>query len=175
MKKFIVLTVFLFLPFSVFSKEDQKRCGVIFGAAVWKDDIPSQALYDRIKAGVDLYNASTVNCLVLSGGASTYGAHEVDVMKNIILDEAIPKEALFLDYNGVNTESTIRNLPSDIEHYVFVSNDFHLPRIMLLAKKIGIKSFDTHAATYNQGNYNRQKWFHWRELGGNIYTLFFVW
>ena len=39
-----------------FVKLDQKQiCGVVFGAAVWRDDKPSHALYDRTMTGIDLY------------------------------------------------------------------------------------------------------------------------
>ena len=158
----------------VFLVEEQK-CAVVFGAAVWQDDKPSHALYDRIKTATDLYNEESVNCLVLSGGASTYGAHEVDVMKKIALEEDVLEEDLLYDYKGVNTESTIRNLPKGVDHFVLVSNDFHIHRIGLMAAKLGIKSFETKAATYNNGRYGREKWFKFREFGGSLYTLLFVW
>lgn len=157
------------------AQDETQTCGVVFGAAVWKDDQPSHALYDRIKAGIDLYDEGEINCLILSGGASTYGSHEADVMKNVAIDEEIPEEDLILDYEGINTEATIRNLPEDVDHFVFISNDFHLSRIALLATKLGVESFETSAATYNEGRYNREKWFRFREFGGNLYTLFFVW
>lgn len=173
----LVLSLLLSLSCFSFSSAEEvsKTCGVVFGAAVWKDDQPSHALYDRIKAGVDLYREGAINCLILSGGASAYGSHEADVMKNISLDEEIPEEDLILDYEGVNTEATIRNLPENIDHFVFISNDFHLSRIALLATKLRVDSFETYASTYNEGRYNREKWFRFREFGGNIYTLFFVW
>ena len=155
--------------------EEEQTCGVIFGAAVWRDDKPSHALYDRIKAGIDLYKEEKVNCLILSGGASTYGAHEVDVMKKVSLEYDVLEEALRYDYEGIGTEETIRNLPDDVDHFVFISNDFHVSRISLLAKKLGVKSFKTHAAAYNNGRYTKEKWFRFREFGGKMYSLLFVW
>lgn len=155
--------------------ESEKTCAVVFGAAVWKDDKPSHALYDRIKTATDLYNDELVDCLILSGGASTYGSHEVDVMKNVAIDEKVEEDDLFFDYEGINTEATIRNLPEEEDHYVFVSNDFHLARIQLLAKKIGVDSFETYPAIYHRGRYQKDDWFKFREFGGSLYTIFFVW
>ena len=176
MKKFIFS---LFLLSSLVKAEVEILppidCAVVFGAAVWQDDKPSHALYDRIKTGVDLYAEGTVNCLVLSGGPSTYGSHEVDVMKKIALEEKVSEDDLYLDYKGLSTESTIRNLPEGVDHFVFVSNDFHITRIGLIAAKLGVKSFETKAAVYNQGRYGREKWFKFREFGGSVFTLIFIW
>ena len=174
-KLFLSIILLLSVSLVVQAEERDFRCGVIFGAAVWRDDQPSHALYDRIKTGTDLYNSNIVNCLVLSGGPSTYGAHEASVMKDFAIGEGVPKEDLFIDYEGLNTEATIRNLPQKIDHYVFISNDFHLGRIRLLAKRLDVGSFETYAATYHRGRYGRDDWFRFREFGGSLYTFFFVW
>ncbi len=152
---------------------EQKDCAVIFGAAVWRDDIPSQALFDRTITGINLYKEKKVHCLILSGGKSKYGAHEADVMKKIALKNKIPAKNLFLDYNGNNTLETLKNLQQNFagKSFVFVSNDFHLARIKLLAWRLGIKNFATQSATYSQGKYSRGSYFFWREVAGVLYYL----
>ena len=88
---------------------EQKSCAVVFGAAVWRDDIPSHALLDRTMSGINLFKDNKVECLIFSGGDSTYGSHEADVMKKVALQNNIPESAIFLDYFGNNTFATIQN------------------------------------------------------------------
>ncbi|MCK5460923.1 YdcF family protein [Candidatus Gracilibacteria bacterium] len=149
---------------------DKKICAVIFGAAVWKGDRPSHALSDRLFTGIDLYQEGKVNCLVLSGSVSELGAsHEVEIMKELVLEKKIPLEDLVLDFEGENTLATIKNLPAGVNLFVFVSNDFHLARIKLLAQKEGIDGFFLQAATYQKARYTKEPYFFFREVVANIW------
>lgn len=143
-------------------------CGVIFGAAVWKDDQPSHALYDRTMAGIALVKNQQVDCLVLSGGPSTYGAHEVTVMQNLLAKNKVNEIQIITDYDGINTLQTIRNLDPS-RSYVMISNDFHLARIRLLAWREGLNYFTVHAAAYDQGRYHKESYFVLREIAGLAY------
>lgn len=147
-------------------------CAVVFGAAVWRNDQPSWALSDRVQASIDLYEAGQVNCLVLSGGASTYGDHEVDVMRRLAQEAGIASSRLYLDYNGFNTLATISNLPRNQSTFVFVSNDFHLARIGLIAQKKGIENFALHAAPYQKGRYVKNDEYFLREIAGYLLIFF---
>ncbi len=154
------------------SEASTKRdCGVIFGAAVWRDDIPSHALRDRVVTGAKLYNEQRISCIVLSGGASTFGAHEVDVMKKVLLEKKIPEKAFIEDRNGVDTESTLSNLDPK-KSYVLISNDFHLARIKHLAHRENLIHFDLHASQYLSGRYPKEPYFFFREVIANIYYFF---
>lgn len=146
----------------------ERDCAVVFGAAVWRDDVPSHALADRTLSAGELFSDGRVSCIVLSGGDSTYGAHEVDVMKKVLLEEGIPPTSLITDYDGINTIATLEHLDID-KSYVLVSNDFHLGRIKLLAHQRGIKHFDLHASTYLHGRYPKEPYFFFREVMANIY------
>ena len=157
------------------SFEGHADCGVIFGAAVWQDDKPSHALYDRIMAGVDLYDTKKIDCLVLSGGASKLGSHEVDVMKQVLIENNIPEEILRFDYSGTNTQKTLDHLPHNVDSWVMISNDFHLARIRTLAWKLGVQNVSLHAAPYRQGRYLKEPYFRFREVAGVLYTLVMVW
>lgn len=147
-------------------------CAVVFGAAVWRNDQPSWALADRVQASIDLYQKGQVNCLVLSGGASTYGDHEVDVMRRLVREAGIPNTRLYLDYNGSNTLATITNLPRKESDFVFVSNDFHLARIGLIAQKKGVEGFALHAAPYQKGRYVKNDEYFLREIAGYLLIFF---
>ncbi|MFA5985842.1 MAG: YdcF family protein [Parcubacteria group bacterium] len=152
---------------------EPKDCAVVFGAAVWRDAIPSHALYDRTMTGIGLYKNNTVSCLVLSGGPSTYGAHEVDVMLDLAQKNNVATEDIIEDYNGLNTHATIKNLPKN-KSFVFVSNDFHLGRIAVLARQHGITDFSLHRANYYHGRYFKEPQFFIHEVIGTIYYFFHI-
>ncbi len=153
----------------------KKDCAVVFGAAVWRDDIPSHALFDRTIAGIELFKKGQVNCLIFSGGKSRYGTHEAEVMKKIALENKIPAKKIFLDYEGNNTWETLQNIRKNFagKSFVFVSNDFHLARIRLIAWKMGIKDFALQSAKYQNGKYFKGNYFFWREVAGVLYYTFF--
>ncbi len=186
-KRFIKIFIYLFISiililvidisYIVYHYNDTATnhadCAVIFGAAVWKDDIPSHALYDRTMEAGKLYKNNLVSCIIMSGGPSKYGAHEVDVMQKILLQEHIPKEVLVKDLNGLNTLATLNSLEKS-KSYILVSNDFHLARINVLAKRLGLKKISTDKAFYYHGRYVKEPYFVLREIVGIIYYSLFL-
>lgn len=165
------LILFLFSQYDA-KISTPKDCAVVFGAAVWKDNQPSHALYDRTKTGIDLYKNGDVSCLIFSGGPSTYGEHEAVVMAQMAAEENIPASAVFLDKFGMSTLETFKNLPAN-KSFVFVSNDFHLARIKMFGWKFGIEDFEVQASKYHYGRYTKEPYFILRELGGlALYGLF---
>lgn len=144
---------------AVSSKAD---CAVVFGAAVYPGGVASGALYERTYTAVQLYKNGSVTCLVLSGADSAYNAHEVDVMRDIALANEVPPEVLEFDHDGQNTRTTLMHLNPE-RSYVLVSNDFHLPRINLLAQKVGLKKYTLMPSVYLNGRYTRETSFVFRE------------
>lgn len=140
-------------------------CAVVFGAAVWREDQPSHALDDRVQAAIELYKNGQVRCLVFSGGASKYGAHEVAVMIKLAAEAQVPLAAIRPDWQGNNTLATILNLAAE-PGYVLVSNDFHLARINAMAQKVGLQAYHLHAAPYQYGRYTKEAYFFGREILG---------
>lgn len=150
---------------------EKKDCAVIFGAAVWKDNIPSHALFDRTKTAIALYKNNQVDCLVLSGGPSRYGEHEAEVMRQVAQEYYdVNADDLIIDTNGLSTLKTIQNLDKS-KSYIFVSNDFHLARIALMAHTNGIRDFALMQATYHEGRYTKEPQFFLHEVVGIIYYI----
>lgn len=161
-------TLMYVYSFSGTTFDGEADCAVVFGAAVWPGGLPSNALSDRTRSAIALYNGGNVACIVLSGAPSAYGAHEVDVMHTIVRGEGIPDEDIRLDYDGFNTLQTIQNLKSGTS-YVFVSNDFHLARIQLLAKQLGVEEYALYASIYQSGRYASELRLAAREVGAFWY------
>ena len=170
----VILTSAIYTTANYFhASTEHKDCAVIFGAAVWRDNIPSHALYDRTMTGIDLYKNDIVSCLILSGGPSTFGAHETDVMYVLARKNDVDAKDIVKDPNGLNTRATIKNLPPKTS-FIFVSNDFHLGRIALLARQNNVSDFALHKATYKNGRYIKEPQFFFHEVIGNIFYFFHI-
>ncbi len=146
-------------------------CIVVFGAAVWPGNRPSHALSDRMLEAIDLYKNNYSNhCLILSGGPSAPPLHhEVDVMQSIARANSIPTDAIISDYAGVRTRETLTHLDPH-RSYILVSNDFHLGRIHLLARRYNLRA-TMHASTYRHGRYIKESFFVVREIVAFYYYL----
>jgi vancomycin permeability regulator SanA len=148
------LAVLLLLPVAFpvaqmvcFGKTDYRRsadAAVIFGAAVWPGNIPSQALEDRVRTGIELYRNGTVNALVMSGGPSEQGLqHETEVMRRLALEAGLPGSAIWLDPAGEDTQATVRNTVAmlrarGLRRVLVVSHFYHLPRIHMAYQRAGM-------------------------------------
>lgn len=152
---------------------DTFDCAVVFGAAVWPGGNPSHALSDRVNEAIDIYENKRVGCLVFSGADSAYGKHEIDVMLDIAYERKVELEDIELDYQGLNTQQTIRHLDPS-RSYLLISNDFHLARIHLLAWQQGISNFALHSSDYRMGRYSREPYFLLRETIAFWYYVFFT-
>ena len=104
---------------------------VVFGARVYADGSPSNALADRMLHGVRLYHQKTAPTLILSGAPD-----EVPAMKRLALKWRVPEEAIVCDREGVNSYATLANLK--VRNVVAVSHYYHLARIKLTARRLGI-------------------------------------
>jgi vancomycin permeability regulator SanA len=181
-----VITIVYVLSFYPHQASETRDCAVVFGAAVWPGSygpIPSHALADRTLAAVDVYKRGLVQCIIASGADSIYGAHEVDVMTDILLEEGILSEDIILDRQGIDTRTTIEHLDKRLS-YILISNDFHLARIGLLAQRAGLaeRGFSLHAAPYVSGltsggsvesaRYSREPYFVFRETIAFWYYFF---
>jgi SanA protein len=146
-------------------------CAVVFGAAVYPGGVASGALYERTHTAVQLFKDKHVHCVVFSGAESAYNAHEVDVMRDIAIDEGVPLEDMEFDHDGTNTRLTIAHLNKD-RTYALVSNDFHLPRIDLLAHRAGL-TYVLVPSEYVHGRYTREWLFVLREAAALWYYSIF--
>ena len=162
------ITALYVVSFYNYESTGEYTCAVVFGAAVWPGGVASHALADRVHEAVDLYEEGRVTCMRFSGAPSVYGKHEVEVMRDVAHSRNAPNEAIELDFHGYNTQDTIANLPSD-RSYLFISNDFHLARINLFARQLGISDYALHASEYRFGRYSRESYFLLREIGALWY------
>jgi uncharacterized SAM-binding protein YcdF (DUF218 family) len=137
--------LFPLLQMFCFGKTDYRRpadTAVVFGARVYEDGRPSDALADRVRTACQLYNQGTVRHLIFSGGPGDGRIHETESMKTMAIGLGVKAEDIQLDYNGLNTRKTVENTlrmlrGSESTRMIVVSHFYHLPRIKLAYQRAG--------------------------------------
>ena len=159
----VVPLVFALAHMLSFGGTDYRRGAdviVVFGARVLPDGQPSDVLADRTATAIALYHAGYAPRLLFSGGPGEPGSdtHEVLTMKRMAREAGVPRDAILLDFEGLNTSRTVRNVAQrKINHsyeracntrprVLAVSNNYHLARIKWEFEQTGLAAF-TVAAT----------------------------
>jgi uncharacterized SAM-binding protein YcdF (DUF218 family) len=128
-----------------FGRTDYRRPAdaiVVFGAGVYADGKPSDALIDRVATACELYKQGLAGVLIFSGGPGQGSVHETQAMRDLAIQRGVPPDAVVLDPAGFNTEATIANtmeiLRSRGLHDVLaVSHAYHLPRVKMCFARHG--------------------------------------
>ncbi|MFN3660477.1 MAG: YdcF family protein [Brevinematales bacterium] len=109
---------------------------VIFGAGIYSSR-PSLTLQMRLDKGKEIFFSLKKPLIYLSGTRP-----EVIIMKQYLLKNNIPKDAIFEDPDGKTTAHTIRNLATRYPeaNFILVSQHYHLRRIALLCRKYHLLS-----------------------------------
>ena len=122
---------------------DDIDCILVLGCGVWDDGTPTDMLADRIKVGIRVYETGVSDRLLMSGDHSRKDYDEVNTMKAIAVESGIPADNVFCDHAGFSTyESMYR--ASDIfgvDKIVIVTQNYHLPRAVYDAEKLGIEAY----------------------------------
>ncbi len=173
----MLLAVLIFVLYYIFAKgveNSYKNADyiVVFGAAVNPNKKPSDALEDRLQEALDLYNKSVANKIILSGAPSVFSAHEVDVMREYLIQNGVASSSLILDYSGYNTCYTVRNLSDNFKNksLLLLSNDFHLARIDFFADYFNL-NYTLHGV--KSEGYIKRPFFILREAVALIYFWLF--
>jgi len=132
-----------------FGKADYRRHAdviVVFGAGVYADGRPSDALVDRVRTGCDLYKHHLAATIIFSGGPGQGGVHETEAMRKLAIEQGVPPDAILLDPAGVNTQATAANVAAMLprlgaKRVLAVSHFYHLPRVKLAFGRQNVEVF----------------------------------
>ena len=117
---------------------------IVLGAGVTGDGTPSDILYDRLATSKDIYDAGIQGKLLLTGDHGQDDYNEVKAMKKYALENIkIKEEDIFLDHAGFSTYESIYRAKEifKVETAIIVTNKYHLPRALYLAKQMEIKAY----------------------------------
>lgn len=115
---------------------------LVLGAYVYPDGTPSHALEDRLLTGLELYRRGLVDKLLLSGDHGRKDYDEVNAMRVYCENRGVPKHDLFLDHAGFDTYDSLYRARDvfEVERLVVVTQRFHLPRALYIARQLGLEA-----------------------------------
>ena len=135
---------------------------IILGASTLRNGKLSPVLRDRVDSAILLYKARKIEKILVSGDNSTITHNEVNPVRNYLLANGIPDQDIFLDHAGFDTYSSMYRARDifRVSSVVIVSQAFHLPRAVYLARHLGINAYGFTADNghYLLKNYIRE-WF----------------
>jgi vancomycin permeability regulator SanA len=115
----------------------ESRVGIVFGARVGDDGVPSNTLYDRTITAIEAYQANMVDKLLMSGGND-----EPEVMKKLAVDQGVPESDILTDTSGLRTYDSCFRAKNDfgVDRAVLFTQDYHQARALYLCNNMGIDS-----------------------------------
>lgn len=159
----------------ILSPDEAPNCqtALVLGALVYQNGNVSPVLADRLDVGIELYNNGTVNKLLLSGDHGQKSYDEVNAMKEYTLSNNIVHEDIFLDHAGFNTYQSMYRAKEvfQAEKIIIVTQSFHLPRAVYIARKLGI---DAYGVASDKHYYPRIKQYEQREFLARCKDFFLV-
>jgi vancomycin permeability regulator SanA len=117
---------------------------VVLGNEVYLNGEPSPQLKARLDRAVELFRQHLFPQIVVSGGIETNGIDETLAMRQYLMRQGVPAEAIFLDPRGSDTMDTAEDTVALMnqqgwKRIIIISQYFHLPRCQLAFRKAGIK------------------------------------
>ncbi len=114
--------------------------GLVLGAAVWAGGVASPALKRRTMHAVELFHGGKISHIIGCGGIGKHGPSEADVIRQICLQNAVPKNCISREAHSTNTYENIRNSVGLLagREVIVVTDKYHAPRAKMTAQYLGL-------------------------------------
>lgn len=119
-------------------------CILVPGARIYPDGSPYPMLVDRLTLAAELFGLGRAPVVLVSGrGSSDLAQDEVGAMRRWLVERGVPAAAIQDDPRGLRTIDSLRRCRHVYGHSttIVVSNDFHVPRMVFLARQFGLQGF----------------------------------
>lgn len=138
-------------------------CIIVLGCKVKDNGVPSDMLEDRLRRGVELYQAGAAPKLLMSGDHGTMSYNEVQSMKQYAMDQGIASEDIFMDHAGFSTYESIYRARDvfQAKKVLIVTQQYHLHRALYIANSLGMEAYGVHS---DYRNYRNQDDMDFREV-----------
>jgi SanA protein len=126
--------------FRAIGKVPAKAVAVVLGAKVYPSGALSSVLQGRVDSAIELYKAGKVKKLLMTGDNGTRRYDEVTAMKRYAMEHGVPDTDIVRDYAGFRTFDSCYRARHifGVKNAVIVTQDFHMPRSLYLARSCGI-------------------------------------
>ena len=124
-------------------------CILVLGCQVKSNGVPSDMLADRLRRGVELYDAGAAPKLLMSGDHGRTDYNEVGAMKQYAINTGIPSADIFMDHAGFSTYESMYRAKHifEADKIIIVTQQYHLHRALHIASSLGIEAYGV-AADY---------------------------
>lgn len=125
------------------SEVPETEVALVFGAGLAPGGVPSPVLKQRMDAAIALYRSGKVKKLLVSGDNSDPYHDETKAMRRYAIDRGLPVKDVVGDYAGLSTyDSCFRAREIfGVQRATLVTQDFHLPRALFIANRLGIDAY----------------------------------
>ena len=114
-----------------------REYGLLLGTSrVVRGGFLNEYFYRRIRAAVRLHKAGKVKKIIVSGDNRRKGYNEPQDMKEALMAEGVPEEAILMDFAGFRTLDSViraRNV-FGVTTFTVISQKFHCERAVYLAR-----------------------------------------
>jgi SanA protein len=134
----------------------ERDVGLVLGTAkTTRRGNPNLHFNHRIKAAAALYHAGKVRHLLVSGDNHVAGYDEPTDMRDALVAAGVPDAVITRDYAGFRTlDSVVRaNLVFGLSRVTVISEEFHCPRALWIARRHGLD-----AVAFAAPDVNRAGW-----------------
>lgn len=123
---------------------------IVLGAQIRGEQL-SLSLYNRVVKALDYLIENPNSKVIVSGGQGEGEAiTEAEAMERFFLENGIEKERIIKEEKSTSTFENIKfskEFLNGEQEVIIVSNDFHLFRASLIAKRLGLKPYTLSAET----------------------------
>lgn len=129
---------------------DKRKYTLVLGAGLKKDGHPTDILADRVLTSIQLAEENKTEKLIFSGTAYHQNYDEATVMKSVAKQFGINDGQIILDKKGFTTFNSCINLRKlmDTKDLIIVTQKFHLPRAIFIARNLGFDAIGVAADKY---------------------------
>lgn len=144
---------------------------LVLGAHVQENGQLSFILKDRVDRALELYKSHKICRFLLSGDHGRKNYDEVNNMKKYLINKGVSTKDIFLDHAGFDTYSSLVRAKEvfDVKSVIIVSQQFHLPRAVYIARKIGLNAYGCPTAN---DFYERNLYYKFRESLADVKAYF---
>lgn len=129
------------------SEVPETEVAMVLGASVTSAGDLSGILKERADKGAALYRAGKVKKILVTGDNGTVSHNEVDPTGRYLVSIGIRPDDIFLDHAGFDTYSSMYRARDvfEVKSVTIVSQGFHLPRAVYLARSMGLTAYGSEA------------------------------
>lgn len=123
------------------------------------DGYPNLYYFNRVRVAAELFKAGKIKRILISGDNGRKDYSEPEDMKNDLLKLGIPETAMILDYAGFRTLDSVVRAKNvfNVRKMVIISQEYHLPRAVYIARKHGVDAIGFIAPEQNDLEWLRKK------------------